>query len=285
MKKFSFIFIFTLIFSHYGYQSILLPNSTYELISGQSNYIISNEILFKNELSKSVSSTLFLLPEDIQVASFFYKNNFFGVHNQYKIKIIDYGNFNDSESQYIFSAKDIFFHYNLIKAFNPKFYFSFGANYLYSNIDKYNSSAIFFNASILYKIEKVLFQYNINNLGFILDKYTTFDESLPLNYSFSILYLPKYLKSSVGVNYQKYDDLDITNFIGEIHLYDSFSILIGYSSIAQRLYSNDNFEKDFITGLSTGLNFNYKNIAINFGLKNLGSAGLIQSISLMKKLN
>ena len=284
MKKFSIILIFTFIFSNYGYQSILLPNSTYELTSGQSNYIISNEILFKNELSKSISSTLLFLPEDIQVASFSYKNNFFGFHNQYKVKIIDYGNFNDSESGYIFSAKDILFHYNLMKAFQ-KFYFSFGNNYIYSNIDNYNSSAIFFNASILYKIEKILFQYNINNVGLILDKYTNFDESLPFNHSISISYLPKYLKSSIGVNYQKYENLDLTNFIGEIYLYDSFSILIGYSSLAQHLYSNDNFEKDFFTGLSTGLNFNYNDLVLNFGLKNLGSAGLIQSISLIKKLN
>ena len=60
---------------------------------------------------------------------------------------------------------------------------------------------------------------------------------------------------------------------------------IGYSSIAQSLYTKDNFEKDFFTGLSTGLNFSYKDLVLNFGLKNLGSAGLIQSISLIKKLN
>lgn len=285
MKKFIIILIFTFIFSHYGYQSILLPNSTYELVSGQSNYFTSNEILFKSKLSKNISSTLFLLPEDIQIAAFFYRNNFLGVHNQYKIKIIDYGNFNDSESGYIFSAKDILLQYNLIKTLNQKFYFSLGTNYFYSNIDNYNSSAIFFNASILYKIEKILFNYNINNIGFILDKYTAFNESLPFNYSISISYLPKYLKSSLGFNFQKFENLDLTNITGEIYLYDYFSILIGYSSIAQSLYTKDNFEKDFFTGLSTGLNFSYKDLVLNFGIKNLGSAGLIQSISLIKKLN
>lgn len=285
MKKFNIILIFTFIFSHYSYQSILLPNSTYELISGQPNYILSNEILFKNKLSPSVSSTLILLPEDIQVASFFYKNNFLGFHNQYKIQIIDYGNFNDSESGYVFSAKDILLHYNLMKSLSPKFSFCFGTHYFYSNIDNYNSSAIFFNASVLYGLERILFQYSINNLGFVIDKYTNFYEPLPFNYSFSISYLPKYLKSSIGFNYQKFDNLDLTNFVSEIYLYDSFSILFGYSSLAQSLHSNDNFEKDFFTGLSTGLNFNYKNLVINFGLKNLGSVGLIQSISLIKKLD
>ena len=161
MKKFNIILIFTFILSQYGYQGILLPNSTYELISGQPNYILSNEILLKNQLSNSFSSTLFFYPEDIQVASFSYNNNFLGFHNQYKIKIIDYGNFNDSESGYVFSAKDILFNYNLIKSLSPKFYFCFGTQYFYSNIDNYNSSAIFFNASLLYRLKESCFNITL----------------------------------------------------------------------------------------------------------------------------
>ena len=239
----------------------------------------------KNQLSNSFSSTLFFYPEDIQVASFSYNNNFLGFHNQYKIKIIDYGNFNDSESGYVFSAKDILFNYNLIKSLSPKFYFCFGTQYFYSNIDNYNSSAIFFNASLLYRLKESCFNITLIILALLSISILILMTFYLFNYSLGISYLPKYLKSSIGLNHQKFDNFDLTNIVSEIYLYDSFSILFGYSSLAQKLYSNDNFEKDFFTGLSAGLNFNYKNLVINFGLKNLGSVGLIQSISLIKNLN
>ena len=98
-------------------------------------------------------------------------------------------------------------------------------------------------------------------------------------------YKPKYLNSLILVKHSWFSDFEITNFSGEIFLNSSLSLFIGYSSTANKLYLENNFEKNFFTGLSSGFNIAYKSFKIDFGVKNLGTTGTIQSFTITKRLN
>ena len=59
-----------------------------------------------------------------------------------KSQIGNYGDFEDSELNYHFSAKDIIIKNNIFKKINQSSHFSLGINYINSNIENYSSSAI-----------------------------------------------------------------------------------------------------------------------------------------------
>ena len=107
MKNILSIFILSLCCANFSYQSLLLPNSTYDLISGYSQYSISKKFLFNQQIKKNVSSSIIMLPQDIQMTSIDYISSLFNYYNYFSINIIDYGEFTDSESNYTFFAKDI----------------------------------------------------------------------------------------------------------------------------------------------------------------------------------
>ena len=58
----------------------------------------------------------------------------------------------------------------------------------------------------------------------------------------------------------------------------------GSSHSAQKLHFED-FENNFFTGFSLGLNIKYESYKFNIGVKNLGSIGLTHSITLTKLFN
>ena len=107
MKNLLLIFILSLCYTNFSYQSLLLPNSTYDLVSGYSKYSISKKILFNEQIKKNVEFSLIMLPQDIQTTSIDYMHSLFNYYHYFSINIIDYGQFSDSESNSTFSAKDI----------------------------------------------------------------------------------------------------------------------------------------------------------------------------------
>ena len=58
----------------------------------------------------------------------------------------------------------------------------------------------------------------------------------------------------------------------------------GYTTLAQELYYG-NFNYDFFTGVSLGFSTIYKDYTLDIAIKNLGSIGVIHSLSISKSIN
>ena len=284
MKNILLIFILSLCYTNFSYQSLLLPNSTYDLVSGYSKYSISKKILFNEQIKKNVEFSIIMLPQDIQTTSIDYIHSLFNYYHYFSINIIDYGKFTDSESNSTFSAKDIIIKNSIFKKITNKLHGSLGLNYINSHIEDYSSSALCMQSALFINHKNFLFQTSINNYGFIINHYTSYNEILPTYYNFSIMYLPQYLESTILVQYNSFEEYNITNLFGELFITDDYSITAGYTSLAQKLYSED-FNSNFFTGVSIGLNIGYKDYIFNIGIKNLGSIGLINSITINKSFN
>jgi len=284
MRSILFIIIFSLYYSNFSYQGLLLPNSTDELVSGHSQYLIFKDFLSNNKVKKKISSSIFMLPQDINMTSLQYISLPFNYYNSFSINIIDYGEFSDSDSNMSFNAKDIILKNNLIKQINNKLQGSIGGTYINSNIENYSSSALSIQSSLSMKHKDFLVHTSINNYGFVINHYTNHNESLPTYYNISIMYLPKYLDSILLISHNYFNDYSITNLFGELFIKDNYSITAGYSSIAQKLYYED-FSSNFFTGITLGFNILYQNYTLNFGIKNLGSTGFVNSITFSKSLN
>ena len=286
MRSILFIIILSLCYSNFSYQGLLLPNSTDELLSNHSQYLIFKNFLSNNKIKKKVSSSIFRLPQDINMTSFQYisvpyTSNYF---HYFSMNIIDYGDFSDSESNISFNAKDIILKHNLIKPINNKLQGTIGATYMNSNIENYASSVLSMESSLSMKHKNFLVHTSINNYGFVINHYTSHNESLPAYYNISIMYLPKYLDSVLLISHNYFNNYSITNLFGELMIKDNYSITVGYSSIAQKLYYED-FSSNFFTGASLGFNIQYQDYILNFGIKNLGATGMINSVTFSKSLN
>ena len=284
MKNLLFIIILSLSYSNFSYQSLLLPHSTYDLVSGYSQYSIFKKILFSQNIKKNVFISSTILPQDIQMSSINYVSLPFDYYNYFSINIIDYGQFTDSESNINFNAQDIILKNSLIKPINHTLYASMGLNYINSQIENYTSSAFCMQASLSIHYKNFLFQSSINNYGFIINHYTNYNESLPSYYSISLMYIPKYLNSNILIKHDVFNNSNITSIFGELLIKNDYSITAGYSSLAKKLYSED-FNSNFFTGISIGFNIKYFDYALNIGIKNLGATGLLHSITLNKSLN
>ena len=284
MKKILFIIILSLCQGNFSYQGLLLPNSSYELASGYSNYLIFKDFLSDKKIKKKVSASILMLPQDIQLTSLDYISLPFNYYNYLNINIIDYGEFLDSESNIRFNAKDIILKNNFIVPINNKLKGLIGGTYINSNIENYSSSTFSIQALLSIKHKNFLVNTSINNYGFVINHYTTYNESLPNYYNISIMYLPKYLDSALLISHNYFNNYSITNLSGELFIKDNYSIIVGYSSIAQKLYYED-FSSNFFTGASIGFNIKYQDYLLNFGIKNLGVTGLINSITFSKSLN
>jgi len=284
MKSILFILLLSLSFSNFSYQSLLLPNSTYDLVSGHSQYSIFNKFLSNKKNKTEASSSIIILPQDIQMTSIDYLSLPFDYYNYFSINIIDYGEFTDSETNTHFDAKDMIVRNHLIKKINNKLYGLIGFNYLNSHIEDYSSSALCVQSSLFMKYKNFLFHAGVNNYGLIINDYTSYNESLPTYYSIFIMYVPKYLDSIVSINHNSFNNYAITNLFGELFIKNNYSITAGYTSIAKKLYYED-FNSNFFTGFSLGFNITYQDYIFSIGLKNLGSTGLINSFTFSKSFN
>jgi len=285
MKNKLLILLLTIIYSQYSYEGLLMPNSTYDLVSGKSEYLLLQKFMFDKKKNSVFSSSFISFPKDINITSLYYNQKLFSnYYNYLNLNIINYGEFEDSESNYNFSAKDIILKNNTTKMIVDSLYLCIGLNYINSHIADYTSSAFTIKTALSYHFKNFLFTSSINNYGFIINKYSNFDESLPTYSNISLMYLPKYINSSIFINYDFFDSYNIYNIFLELFLTKNYTISIGYNSLAYKLYS-DNFNANFFTGISLGFNINHKDYMINFGIKNLGTIGVIQAITFNKSFN
>ena len=284
MRIFLLIAILSLAYANTSFQGFLLPSSNIHLMSNDNDYLLSKRIVLESIYAHKISSHYIALPNSINtgVLECSYKINSYNASSS--LSIINYGNFDDSESGYTFSSKDYIAHHRLDKSITNHWHTSFDLKYIYSKIDTYNANAIATKFSVYYHNQRFLAQVFIDNYGFVIDNYTNFDESLPVLYGYKIMLLPKYINAIISAKHDYFDNDNIIHFTTELFLFEHSSILFGFSSLSKDLYYGD-FNNDFFIGVSIGLSTRYDNYLMNLGFKNLGALGLASSFTISRSIN
>ena len=285
LKKYILFFILSYLIPNISYQGLLLPNNSLQLLNANESYFFSKNILLKNKLNHNISSSLIALPQDINIGSFIYRSsNIRDYSFQSNFIIIDYGEFIDSESQYIFSSKDFIFSNSLYIKMEDFLYSAATLNYINSKIERYDSKGLAIDLNLYYHNNNLILSSFIKNYGFIISDYTHYSENLPKSYGLSLIYKPEHFNSIFSLQYELFDNYNEINIFNEFFIFNNFSISTGYTTLAQDLYYGD-FNYDFFTGASLGFSTIYKDYTLDIAIKNLGSIGLIHSFSILKSIN
>ncbi len=284
MYNFLLIILFSFIFCNSSYLGLLLPSSTSCLSSFNQDYNLSKNILLRGKSENNISSHYISFPNSINIGVFNYDYFFKSFKIKSSISIINYGNFEDSESNYTFSSNDYIMKNRIFKALNKNIYSSIDLKYLYSNIDIYTSHALMTKLSFFFHRERFLLQLFIDNHGVILDSYTRYNEKLPSSFGYNFMVIPKYINAIISVNYNIYKNYNSFNLTSELSLIKNSSIMVGFSSLSKDLYYGE-FYNDILTGISITFNSKYKSYLISMGFKNLGAIGIASSLSIKKYLN
>lgn len=274
------IILFTLVLSNYSYEGLLLPSQTSEVTNINSYEIDKNIILDLNQ-SSQIKTSLLILPNDIHINSFHYYFNILQYSVISNFTIINYGSFSDSETGHTFLSKDMIFKNKLRYKLQNNLYIEGAFKYMHSSIDSYKSNLISLDFCSYYHKNNFLFSTFLNNYGFILGNYTSYKENLPTSYGARVSYKLNNINLLMSCNYQSFSNFSEISFNNKFFASDKYFISLGYTSLAKNLYSGD-FSNDFLVGFSLGVSMIYNDYVIDFGFKNLGSLGYINSISLSK---
>ena len=278
------IFFVSFCYTNFSYNGFLLPGSVLSLISNDSDYDLSKQLLFSTQSKQTISSSYIIFPQSINMGIFDYNDNFKNYNILHSLYIINYGEFHDSESNYNFSSKDFIIKNRISKSINDYIHYSVDIKYMYSFLDTYNSNVLATKMSLYYYNKYFLAQSFIDNYGLVINRYTQFEEDLPLVYGYKIMYSPRYINALLIVNHNFFPNYSTFNISGELFLFSNSSIMIGFSSLAQDLYYRE-FNHDILTGISLGLSTEHQNYLIQIGFKNLGAVGISSAFSITKLIN
>ena len=117
---------------------------------------------------------------------------------------------------------------------------------MHSFLDTYHSNVLATKISLYYYNKSFLAQGFIDNYGLVLNQYTQFDEDLPLNYGYKIMYKPRYINALLIAKHDFFSNYSTIHISGELFLLSHSSILFGFSSLAQDLYYGEFINDIFI---------------------------------------
>ena len=195
---------------------------------------------------------------------------------------MNYGLLEDSIDNNIinsFHSYEYLVEYRLV---NLDEYFISSIGFVYSQIETYKSDAILFNIKKKFKIKKLEASLSLDNLGVILNSYTSSKQDSPYMIQFSLnnILLDKGSNLGYDLVYNNYlsSPLHIISFSKEFSDYLKFRI--SNSTNYKKLKIYDDY-KDYLYGFSIGFTlYTDTNTVIDIGFLNLGPAGYVYGITL-----
>lgn len=169
--------------------------------------------------------------------------------------------------------------YDIIKLNNNV---SSSIGFVHSQIENYKSDALIFNIKKQFKIKSFNAYIAFENVGLVLDHYTSNNQNNPYKIQFGLDNIYPYNNFNFGY------DLVYNQFVSSpihiVSLSKKFSnylkFRIANSSNYKKLNAYNNY-KDYIYGLSLGFTiYTENNKAIDIGFLNLGPAGYVYGITM-----
>ena len=278
MKIISTIIIINFLFSQGNYQILNSPSNFKEIFK-DNRFEYSDYSTFHTSFPAKIDFYSFDASLSKIISQSGYNTN--NLKIIFNFQSLDYGRLYDNISNDSFSANEILIKIKINKKINQNINVSISGGFLESNIDKYNSSAFLANAMLSYKLSNDIININIKNLGKVIKKYTQSEVSLPT--IFSLSYIKKINPLSFIVNYENNLNTndDLYSISSQFRINNNFKLYFGIDENKKNLIYGDYIE-ELISGLRTGISFQYSEYIFYLAFQNMGAAGYSTSVSFQK---
>ncbi len=204
----------------------------------------------------------------------------------------NYGSFDrtDKNGQPIgtFTANDLALGVTYANVLDTNLYYGITTKFIFSNIDKYTSSAFAFDLGLLYNIpeKRTSIGISILNFGTQLSTYDGTREALPLDLRVGISHrlrgLPLLLNFSffnLNESTSKFFDKFLKFSLGgEFYLSENFYLRLGYDNNIRK-YSSSVKDKGF-SGFSGGVGLKFKELNFDYAVSQVGASAIFHRFSL-----
>jgi long-subunit fatty acid transport protein len=208
------------------------------------------------------------------------------------ISFLDYGSFNQTDPDFnilgTFGARDIAFSGGYGFWYDQNIAVGGNVGFVFSSIGDYQSSAITFDAGILYYLpeERLSVGASILHVGTQLSTYSGTTEPLPVDLKVGLSYRPEHLPVLLNLNFHKLLD-EQDSFIERLRSFTVGAEFTMSKSVRIRGGYNNQERKDFKLGTSSGLGgFSFGGglilgkYKVDYALNALGKMGNLHRFSL-----
>jgi hypothetical protein len=266
--------------------------NAFEAVNGDASAVILNPATINTISTKPLSFTFTKNILDINSGNVSYVREFenmgtFAAHAVYS----NFGSFDEYDRNGTklgnFGASDLALGFSYGNELDTNLFYGVTLKYVYSGIQNYSSSALAFDAGLLYNLKdnRTSFALAILNAGFQLALYNGENEKLPVDVRIGanhrLVGLP--LLASISFHHLA-DETDnfgekLLSFSigGEIYIGKYVNIRIGYDNKIRQNTSPESEKK--LAGLSAGIGIIAKSFNFDYGLQQLGTAFLIHKFS------
>ena len=266
--------------------SFIFSQANYQILSTPSNFknIFELEDFYDN-YHYSVFNSLY--PNDINLFAFTISAKKTKSSEIFiTLKNLNYGEFNDNESNYSFGANESLIQFSLLKKEYIANRIMLNINYLKSKIDTYQSDLISVDLLTLVRFQSNhYFNIAFKNYGKIINSYSSTKIQLPKAINISYNFKKNEFPFSLIACYKKRLDVEenlIQVTLG-IKLNSQLDLYISNRNNKSDLFFGEYIDK-MMAGTNVGIVYSKNQNNLNLAFQNLGAAGYVTSFSFTKSI-
>lgn len=204
------------------------------------------------------------------------------------IKYINYGTFTGADeygnklSEY--GAGEIAFVAGYSNKLDENFFYGANIKFIYSGIAEYSSTALGFDAGLIYAIpdERINVGFRLANFGTQLSKYSTASEDLPFEVSIGVSKKLQHMPLQFFIDFHKLNENNEDNFFsrfktfsvgGEFTLSKVVKLRVGYDNEKRKELKIGSFAG--LAGFNIGLGFRISDYDVGYAYSSWGEVGAI----------
>ena len=266
--------------------SFIFSQANYQILSTPSNFKNIFEVEdFYDNYNYSVFNSLY--PNDINLFAFTISAK--KTQNSeifITLKNLNYGEFNDNESNYSFGANESLVQFSLLKKEYIANKIMLNINYLKSKIDTYQSDLISVDLLTLFRFRSNhYFNIAFKNYGKIITSYSSTKIQLPKTINISYNFKKNEFPFSLITSYKKRLDVEenlIQVTLG-IKLNSKLDLYISNRNNKSDLFFGEYVDR-MMAGTNIGIIYSKNQNNLNLAFQNLGAAGYVTSFSFTKSI-
>jgi len=266
--------------------SFIFSQANYQILSTPSNFKNIFEVEdFYDNYNYSVFNSLY--PNDINLFAFTVsakktRNSELFI----TLKNLNYGEFNDSQSNYSFGANESLIQFSFLKKIYTANKVMLNINYLKSKIDTYQSDLISLDLLTLFRFQNNhCINIGFKNYGKIINSYSSTKINLPKTINVSYNFKKAEFPFSLIASYRKRLDIEenlIQTTLG-IKLNSNLDFYISSRSNKSDLFFGEYIDR-MMAGTNIGIVYSKNQNDLNLAFQNLGAAGYVTSFSFTKSI-
>ncbi len=285
-----FVLFGSFLFAEGSYEVLLLPGSGKTIALSNSGTALNSINLTPNPASLQISDkknilSLSRIPGGIYFQSLQSSHRYKKGIATGKVSLLHYGKLIDSRTEQSTTAFDLLLETSWKTEIKEIVSAGVALGYLHSMLADYSSQVYFGSVGIRSRLfrNRLGIGLSVENLGHVLQSYTDYRESLPTLLRWAGFYKPTYFPAVITLDWTKGLETGKTYLTGglEFSPRGKVTLRMGLSSHRNNFTTGD-FYSDFTMGFSGGIGLELKRSNLDIGVLNLGPAGYMVGISLMR---